>query len=163
MAKRYGDKADAVAKAFLSAYPEKKSADALYVDSFLRPPALKTARLKADQQGAPVYAYIFSWETPVLGGFAMSYHTSEIPFVFNNIALAESATGGGDDAYALASKMSQAWVNFARTGNPNGKGLPNWPAFTRSSGVTMIFDNTCMVKYNHDNELMTLLAPGYKF
>jgi para-nitrobenzyl esterase len=161
--KRYGTNADAIEKAFMKAYPEKKAADALYVDSFLRPPALKTARLKADQKGAPVYGYIFSWETPVMGGFAMAYHTSEIPFVFNNIVLSESSTGGSKEAYTLAEKMSRAWVNFARTGNPNSRGLPDWPAFTRNTGATMIFDTSCTVKYNHDNELMTLVAPGYKF
>ena len=94
------------------------------MDGLLRIPALKTARLKADQNGAPVYNYLFAWDTPVLGGFAMSYHTSEIPFVMNSLALTETAHGNGDEAKALADKMSRVWVAFAKTGNPNTPGLP---------------------------------------
>ena len=65
----------------------------------------------------------------------------EIPFVFNNISRCEEMTGGGKVAYALADKMSSAWINFAKTGNPNAKGLPEWPAYTPQNGATMIFDN----------------------
>ncbi|MBQ6435671.1 MAG: carboxylesterase family protein, partial [Synergistaceae bacterium] len=154
---KYGDKADAIAKEFTKAYPHKKAVDALYVDTRLRSRAIKTMNIKAEQNGAAVYAYIFTWETPVMGGYAMAYHCSELPFVFNNIALSEMATGGGEKAQALADKMSQAWINFARTGNPNHEGLPEWPAYTRDGGATMIFDNESSVSYKHDDELMKLL------
>lgn len=163
LTERYGDKADAITKAFLKAYPGKKAADALYVDSFLRTRAAKIANLKSDLNGAPVYSYVFTWETPVMGGFAMAYHCAELPFVFNNIALSEMATGGGKAAQALADKMSQAWINFARTGNPNHEGLPEWPAYTRDGGATMIFDNEPVVVHHHDRELMSLLQPNYKY
>ncbi|MBQ4490329.1 MAG: carboxylesterase family protein, partial [Pyramidobacter sp.] len=108
--------------------------------------------------GAPVYNYIFSWETPIMGGYALAYHCSELPFVFNNIALAEMATGAGKEAFALAEKMSRAWVNFARTGNPNGEGLPEWPAWTSENGAVMIFDNECVVRNHPDKELQALLT-----
>ena len=98
----------------------------MYVDSLVRTPALKTAKIKSEQGGAPVYNYIFSWDTPVMGGFAMSYHTSEISFVMNNAKNYEFATGGGKEALALADKMSQAWINFAKTGNPNVTGQTRW-------------------------------------
>jgi para-nitrobenzyl esterase len=156
--KKYGDKADAVAKAFLSAYPDKKYADACFVDTLVRPATIRTARLKADQNGAPVYNYVFTWESPIMDGVGMAWHCSEIPFVFDNIALTETASGGGKAAYALSDKMSRAWVDFARSGNPNDKNLPSWPAFSRSSGATMIFDDKCVVRYNHDAELMSLVA-----
>jgi carboxylesterase type B len=70
----------------------------------LRAPALKTASLKADRHAAPVYNYIFSWDTPVFNGVPMSYHTAEIAFVFNNIDKMEQATGGGKEARELAKK-----------------------------------------------------------
>jgi len=158
-----GDSADAVRAAFVAAYPDRNPADALYVDSFLRIPALKTARLKSDQNGAPVYNYIFAWDTPILGGFPMSFHTSEITFVMNSLALTETQTGNGDEARALADKMSRAWVAFARTGNPNVDGLPDWPNYTRDTGATMVFDNQPEVKIHHDEELMRLLKPGADF
>ncbi|SIR82310.1 para-nitrobenzyl esterase [Sphaerotilus natans] len=156
---RFGDQADAVTQAFLRAYPDKKPADALFVDTFLRVPALKTAGLKADQHGAPVYTYVFSWETPALGGVGMAYHTAEIPFVFNNIAITGALTGNGPEAHTLAQRMSGAWVRFAKTGNPNGPGLPTWTPYTRASGATMVFDNTVQVRHHHDRELLKLLAP----
>lgn len=160
---KYGNKTDEIVAAFREAYPNRMIADALYVDSFLRTPALKTARLKADQQGAPVYNYIFSWDTPVFNSVPMSYHTAEIAFVFNNIERMAQATGGGKDAQALADKMSRAWTNFAKTGNPNAEGLPQWDAYTRENGKVMIFDNQPEVKPHHDEKLQRLLAPNYNF
>lgn len=160
---KYGDKADAVVKAFLKAYPYKKAADALYVDTWLRTRAAKTANLKADQNGAPVYNYVFTWETPIMGGFAMAYHCAELPFIFNNIAFSETATGGGEKAQALADKMSRAWANFARTGNPNHSAIPKWPVYTRAERAVMLFDDEPVVAYKHDDELMKLLAPNYEY
>ena len=118
---------------------------------------LKTMATKADQNAGPVYAYIFAWETPIMGGFAMSYHCSELPFVFNNIDLTLTATGGSKEARALATKVSTAWANFAKTGNPNAKGLPKWETYDREKGATMIFDNKSTMGYNHDVELLKLL------
>ena len=154
---KYGDKAETVANAFLKAYPYKKKADALYVDLWLRSRAKKVAALKADQNGAPVFTYVFTWETPIMGGYAMAYHCSELPFVFNNIALSEMATGGGEKAQALADKMSQAWVNFARTGNPG------WEAYTRENGATMLFDDEPVLTHHHDDELIKILVPDYEY
>ncbi|MDG2954773.1 carboxylesterase family protein [Bisgaard Taxon 10/6] len=160
---KYGDKTDEIVAAFREAYPNRMIADALYVDSFLRTPALKTARLKADQKSAPVYQYLFTWDTPVFNSVPMSYHTAEIAFVFNNIERMAQATGGGKDAQALADKMSRAWTNFAKTGNPNAEGLPQWDAYTRENGKVMIFNNESEVKANHDEKLQRLLAPNYNF
>ncbi len=159
LVEKYGDKADAVAKAFLEAYPEKKYADACFVDAAGRAGALRNAKLKAAQHGASVYTYIFTYESPVMDGIGMSWHCSEIPYVFDNVDAAVTATGGGNAAHVLAGKMSQAWINFARYGNPNHAGLPDWTAYTAENGATMIFDNTCEVRYHHDRELLDLLAP----
>ena len=67
-------------------------------------------------------------------------------------------TTGSREAYALADKVSQAWINFARTGNPNHEGLPQWPAFTDENRSTMIFDNECVIKNNHDKKLLEIIA-----
>ena len=157
MKEKYGDKADAVAQAFQKAYPNKKPADALFVENWLRQYMLQAMNTKADQKGAPVYSYVFTWETPVMGGFAMSYHCSELPFVFNNIDLTLTATGGSKEARKLAQTISSAWVNFARTGSPNAKGLPQWEPYTTDKGATMILDNKSVMGYNHDKELLKLL------
>ena len=155
---KYGDKTDAVIAAYQKTYPKMKPNEWILVDSTFRPGAVTVARMKADQKGAPVYNYLFTWQTPVLDSFWHAGHSMEIPFVFNNAELGEQSTGGGKAVYVLTDKVSQAWINFARTGNPNHKGLPNWPAFTRENGATMILDNTCEVRNNHDKDLMMLLA-----
>ena len=82
----------------------------------------------------------------------------ELPFVFNNIARCEEMTGGTKEAYALADKVSSAWINFARSGNPNHKGLPTWPPFNAANTATMHFDNKCEVKPQLDKDLFDLLG-----
>jgi para-nitrobenzyl esterase len=54
--------------------------------------------------------------------------------------------------------MSAAWISFARTGNPNAKGLPKWDAFNATNTATMHFDNKCEVKPQMDKELFDLLG-----
>jgi len=155
----YGDKSDAVAAAYRKAYPDLKYTDWLYVDTIFRPGTIRTAQLKADQKSAPVYMYLFTWQSPVLDGRNRANHCMEIPFVFNNTEIAEQVSGGGPEAYALADKVSQAWINFARTGNPNNSKLPNWPTYTRENGATMLLNTKSEVRNHHDEELMRLLVP----
>jgi para-nitrobenzyl esterase len=162
LVERFREEADTVGAAFLKAYPQMKLADAYFVDVIFRPIVRRIARIKAEQGGAPVYNYMFTWQSPALEGIGGAWHASEIAFVFNNISLVEGATGGGEDAVAVASKMSQAWINFARTGNPNVSGLPQWPAYTLDKKATMLFDNKLEVRVDHDAELMTLAAPQIK-
>ena len=113
-------------------------------DNF-RGETIAQAEFKADAHAAPVYMYYFNWRSPVRDGKLKSFHTVEIPFVFDNVDLAESMIGYGPDRQALADKVSAAWVAFARTGSPNHKGLPNWPAFNTSEHATMILNNECKV------------------
>ena len=160
---KYGDQTDEIVDAFLKAYPHRTAADALYVDSrVIRLPILKIMSHKAGQGGAPVYAYMFNWESPVLPGTIMAFHTSEIPFVFNNIDKAVMQIGGGEEARRIEDAMSQAWINFARTGDPSTEEM-EWPAYTREEGATMMFDTVQEVVYHHDQELMALLAPNYEY
>lgn len=104
-------------------------------------PTMKIAERRAGLGKAPVYLYYFTWETPVLGGRLKSPHTMEIPFAFDNVKISARLTGGGADAMALADKVSDAWIAFARTGNPNTPKLPHWPAFNAQDRATMVIDN----------------------
>ena len=79
-----------------------------------------------------------------------SPHTIEIPFVFNNIKIAGPLISKMPEAYALAEKVSAAWVAFARTGNPNTRKLPTWPAYSASSRDTMLFKNESRVEQDPD-------------
>ncbi|MEH0296177.1 hypothetical protein V6R98_28905 [Agrobacterium sp. CCNWLW71] len=82
MKERFADKPDAVATEFKVAYPEKKLADAYFVDLRFGPGAIRDLDLKAKQQGAPVYSYMFAFESPVLDGIAMACHCAELPYIF---------------------------------------------------------------------------------
>jgi para-nitrobenzyl esterase len=108
-------------------------------------PTMKIAERRAALGKAPVYLYYFTWETPVQGGRLKSPHTMEIPFAFDNVKISARMTGGGADAMALADKVSDAWIAFARTGNPNTPKLPNWPAFNAKDRATMVIDNVSKV------------------
>lgn len=154
--KQHGDKTDAFVAALKKAYPgDTKPSDLLDVDGMFRRSAIKMADLKAASP-APVYMYLFTWQSPVLDGRYKAVHCMEIPFVFNNINRCEEMTGGGKEAYALADKVSQAWISFARTGNPHHKGLPAWQKYTPANGATMLFDNQCVQKNHHDKEVLAI-------
>jgi para-nitrobenzyl esterase len=154
--KKYNTKADAYLEAVKKAYPnETRPSDLLDIDFSFRPGAVLQANQKsALSGGAATYMYLFSWQSPVLDGKFKAVHCMELPFVFNNIARCEEMTGGGKEAYVLADKMSQSWINFAKTGNPNHAGLPKWETYNAAKGTTMFFDNTCEIKFNHDAALL---------
>jgi para-nitrobenzyl esterase len=108
-------------------------------------PTMKIAERRAALGKGPVYLYYFRWETPVDGGRLKSPHTMEIPFAFDNVKISTRFTGGGPEAMALADKISDAWIAFARTGDPNTKKLPHWPAFNPTDRPTMVFNNVSQV------------------
>ena len=101
------------------------------------------AERKAALGKAPVYVYRFQWYSPVSGGRLRAMHCMDIPFVFENVDISKSVVGDGPDRSALADKMSSAWVAFARSGNPNHKGLAKWDPFTSDRRATMIFNTEC--------------------
>lgn len=152
----YGEHTDEFIAAYAEAYPGFQPKDIIDFDTNFRPGAIEQGDAKSAQGGAPVYMYMFAWESPVLDGALRSTHCMEIPFVFNNADVHASMTGGSPEAMTLADRMSDAWIAFARTGNPNTATLPEWPAYTKDGGATMMFDNECEVKHNHDRRLIEL-------
>lgn len=99
--------------------------------------SIETAEEKAKQGGAPVYMYLFTWESNY--GLYKAAHTMEIPFVFRNLDTT-FIVGSGENRNALSEIMSDAWIAFARTGNPDHPGLPGWGPFDIKNRATMIFD-----------------------
>jgi para-nitrobenzyl esterase len=147
----YGEKATSVIAAFRDRTPQAKPFDlwSRIASAGVRESAIQQAKRKAAQGGAPAYLYWFTWQTPILSGRPRAFHCSEIAFVFDNTDRCETMTGGTAEARALAGKMCGAWIEFARTGNPNHAHLPHWPAFSADQ-PTMIFDNAPSVAMNPD-------------
>ncbi|MFB3167830.1 carboxylesterase/lipase family protein [Neobacillus sp. 179-C4.2 HS] len=110
-------------------------------------PAQRLTELQV-KQGAPVWMYRFDWETPVFGGALKSTHALEIPFVFNTLDTpnTENFTGSSPEREFVASQMHQAWINFARNGNPNSEGLPEWPQYNLNDRSTLIFNIESVVE-----------------
>jgi len=89
---------------------------------------------------ANVYVYFFNRKVPEFGGTNVygAFHSGEICYAYDNLKFLNRPLIDTD--HALAVTMSSYWVNFARTGNPNGDALPVWPVFTQMKGEVMIFD-----------------------
>jgi para-nitrobenzyl esterase len=153
---------DRVIAAYRAGRPGASNTDLYLIiasDATFRVGVQTEAERKAAQGKAAVYQYYFTWKSPVREGKLRSYHTLEIPFVFDNVDAAKSMTGTGADRYPLASRMSGAWVAFAHSGNPNHKGLPNWTAFDTTRRATMVFDDECkLVDDPHGAEQRVLHA-----
>jgi para-nitrobenzyl esterase len=158
----FGDKKDAIVAEFKQAFPRKKIQDALYYAGGSRPGVKTLLARKLEKSKVPVYNYLFAWEYPINGGIT-SFHCSELAFCFHALGVPQirTATGGGPVATALQDKVSQAWVNFARTGDPGQPGL-EWKPYTIENPQAMVFDAVSQSVTLRDEKLVSLLpaAPG---
>ena len=143
-----GDSSDALIELYRKHNPRATPSDLYFLiasDYRYGAPVMKIAERRAALGKGPVHLYYFTWETPVQGGRLKSPHTMEIPFAFDNVQISRQITGGGADAMALADKVSDAWIAFARTGDPNTSKLPHWPAFNAAERPTMVINNQSKV------------------
>jgi para-nitrobenzyl esterase len=107
--------------------------------------SVQLAERKAAAGSAPVFMYLFNWQSDYIGGLLKAGHALEISFVFDNVD-DTPATGGRPDKYELAEAMSEAWIAFARSGDPNHPGIPKWAPYTAKNRATMLFDVPCRVE-----------------
>lgn len=149
LTRNYGEsKGRALAEALKKAHPEKSIRTLSYMcggsglnSLAIRNNVTRMATLKHKQNGAPAYAWYFTWQSPMLED-AGAWHTAELAFCFDNTRRCDQGTGNGPQAQALAKKMATAWANFARKGDPSQPGL-KWEPFEPTRCRTMVFDNNC--------------------
>jgi para-nitrobenzyl esterase len=110
-------------------------------------PTLQWARAQADSGHSKVFHYYFAYRPPVppeerfvenVGKELGAYHGAELAYVFGNFVPQEWPWSQADRE--LARTVSRYWVNFATHGDPNGPGLPEWPAFAPNSDSVLYID-----------------------
>jgi para-nitrobenzyl esterase len=156
--KALGDSTGKVIESYRKKYPKATPYDlSVFISTDVAAMnSIKLAERRAALGKAPTFLYVFAWETPVMG--LRSPHTIEIPFVFNHIDASQSMVGPvSSEMRELEAAAAGAWAALARTGNPNHKRLPHWPAYTPQSRATMIFDTPCRVENDPTGEVRQIL------
>jgi para-nitrobenzyl esterase len=136
---KYGDKADMFLKLYPGSTDEEAAASQIAIsrDQTFGAQNYTWAKVQSAKGKASVYLYRFTRCLPATANFVKygAFHTGEVAYVFNNLKFLHRPFEPTD--HQLAITMSSYWVNFAKTGNPNGAGLPAWPAFNNSTNLVM--------------------------
>ena len=125
-----------------------------------RPTAFSASRACASRKSsrvttARVYSYLFTWPSPAMGGVLGSCHALELGFVFgtNHIPGMSSFAGTGPAAEKLATQMQDAWLAFARSGDPSNESTGKWKRYDEANRSTMVFGaNTKLEDAPRDEE-----------
>lgn len=148
---RFGDKTSSIVDAYARSFPDKRPIEIWSMIASNRQNAIALADAKS-KQNAPVYLAWFGWQPPMFDNRMRAFHCVDICFWYYNTDLMLTHTGGGARPRKLSTKMADSLVNFMKTGNPNGGGLPNWPQYSTANGETMILDDVQVVRNDPDRE-----------
>jgi para-nitrobenzyl esterase len=120
---------------------------AIESDRVFRIPAIRLLEAQARHQPR-TWAYLMCWESPMMDGALGACHGIDVPFVFGSLARkgARMLAGEGPEAERLQSHMMEAWLAFARSGDPNPDGFPTWEPFDDTRRATMLFDRESAVE-----------------
>lgn len=139
---RLGDKRDSIIATYKKTRPNDTPWDLLIgitsEDRRLGCIKLVENKLAASSQ-APVFMYLFTWESDYKGGLLKASHALEIPFVFDTTEVMPM-TGERSDKPQLVDIVSGAWLAFAHTSDPSHPGIPKWEPYTVEKRATMILD-----------------------
>jgi para-nitrobenzyl esterase len=147
----FGDKAKEVVDAYAKAFPDKKPVEIWSMVSSNRKSVVALADAKS-KQTPPVFVTWFGWQPPLFDNRMRAFHCVDICFWFYNTDLMLTHTGGGARPRKLSSLMAGSLLQFMKTGDPNGGGLPAWSKYTSENGETMILNDLCELKNDPDRE-----------
>jgi len=118
--------------------------NAIASDRSYRIPAILIAEVQGLNQSR-IYKYLFTWESPAMGGNLGACHALELPFVFGTLdaPTIDRFAGAGPEAEALSGRVMDAWIAFAQNGDPSHPGLPSWPTYHPAHRATMCFGSEC--------------------
>ena len=131
---------------------------ALQTDQMFTGPGIELLEAQAAGNNPNIYRYRFDWRSPVNEGALRAFHTVEVPFVFDRLDY--EVLVGSAPPRQLARQVHGAWVNFARTGDPNGRAVPAWPRYDLASRQTMLFDTSSGAQPDPDKVLREVWAGG---
>ena len=120
--------------------------EAALADATVVVPALRIADAHADA-GGRTYGYVFDWKSPLLEGELGACHAIDLPFTFGTQSLAEQFVGSGAEVDALAAAAMDAWIAFARHGDPSTESL-SWPRYDSQSRAQMILSGKPRMESN---------------
>ena len=149
---RFGEKSSLIVSAYKKQFPTATAVEIWALILSNRKNAVAAADAKSKNGKAPVYVSWFGWQPPLFDGRMRAFHCIDICFWFYNTDLMFTHTGGGKRPRALSSKMANSFIQFVKTGNPNGGGLPEWLPYSAEKGETMILDDLCLLQNNPDGE-----------
>ncbi len=150
---RLGDKRDSIIATYRKTRPNATPWDLLIgiTSEDRRLGCIKLAESKLAAGKAPIFMYLFTWESDYKGYLFKSCHALEIPFVFDTTE-DMPITGSRPDKPHLVDSVSGAWIAFAHTGNPSHPGIPKWEPYTLNKRATMILDVPCRLEIDPARE-----------
>lgn len=152
------DNADRVYQLYRDTYPDVTPyliQARIATDRGFRNSAIKQAELKAAQDGAPAYYYIWEWPVPTYDGKFGAVHGVDVGAAIH--IHREPMTGCGySEGMMMVHRFSAAWINFAKTGVPNSDITPEWPPYNLENRPTMIFDLNTRVENDYRREFRLL-------
>lgn len=125
-------------------FPDYSASDVFFAattDSRDWRPALEEIERRAElpKGAAPTYSYELHWGSPV-DPKMKAHHALDLPLLMDNVTLSPRLTGNGPEAHAMAEIISETYIAFARTGNPNNPKIPHWPAYEIPKRSVMVMD-----------------------